>query len=128
MILALRSCELKRQELHLACQRWTRWSATGVALLLAQAGIARAAHSQSAGSIGVQVQVVEAVDIVGAIKALRTDAADKAVRSDKAVRPVRADESALQPMAGRAMLVEVEPPRESRPGEARVQRVTVVIL
>lgn len=83
-------------------------------VLLAQAGVTAQGHSQSAASIGVRVQVVEAWDPVEAVRAVGGQDGQR-VQGGMVLRP-------SQPAAGRPVLVEVELPREARPG-----RVTVVV-
>lgn len=102
-------------------RRWSRRSLVGAGALLAQLGMAESVHSQSAGSVGVTVNVVEAVDVLGAAEAVD----DKERQDGHAVgsMPYRS----RQPAAGRPVLVEVEPRGAVRLGEAEVRRVTVVV-
>ena len=96
------------------------WSRTGVVVagaMLALAGITAPGHSQSAGSIGVRVQVVKAWDPVEAVVG-RGGQDGHGGQRGQGVMAIRSS----QPTADRPVLVEVEVPREARPG-----RVTVVV-
>lgn len=97
------------------------WSRTGVVVagaMLALVGITAPGHSQSAGSIGVRVQVVKAWDPVEAVVGQGGQDGHGGQGGQGVVMALRSS----QPTADRPVLVEVEVPREARPG-----RVTVVV-
>lgn len=105
---------------------WSRAGTIVAGVLLAQVGLTADGHSQSAGSIGVRVNIVEGVDVLEAVRAVKAvgDQEGQVGQDGQGGRAVR---SSSQPAAGRPLLVEVEPPREALPGEIRVRRVTVVV-
>ena len=89
----------------MARTRWTRNLLVGAGILVAQLGMARVAHSQSAGSIGVRVQVTT---LEPARAAWQTVA--EQLELHQAADGVR---QARQPSADRPVLVVVDRPGET---------------